>query len=330
MPITNIDYNKELNAICHICEIGLPWKNDDIVMLNPCEHMYHQKCCEKWRKKQNTYCVYCKAQIINVMTIYDKNLNNQQFADMLSMSHYDSMSSNTPHRFLDSLFDIASLIVRVPFVKDKDDGKDFCEQLFALNNLTLRVYGLEKINLEPEKVYISNHVSHLELVVIYYLLQPGFLASNVTSDDPIIQRIKQVVTLLTFNRGDKNRKENIVDQMKKFVEKTGSICLFPEGLMKHPDTLIRFRSGAFHIGKPVYSVTIRHHDVVSDGETINGFVYKLGAKRDIVIEVHILGPYYPPFDEKKIEQVRIDMATNANLLLSRVSNRDVIDKKEKK
>ena len=147
MPITNIDYNKELNAICHICEIGLPWKNDDIVMLNPCEHMYHQKCCEKWRKKQNIYCVYCKAQIINVMTIYDKNLNNQQFADMLSMSHYDSMSSNTPHRFLDSLFDIASLIVRVPFVKDKDDGKDFCEQLFALNNLTLRVYGLSLIHI---------------------------------------------------------------------------------------------------------------------------------------------------------------------------------------
>ena len=49
MPITNIDYNKELNAICHICEIGLPWKNDDIVMLNPCEHMYHQKCCESIR-----------------------------------------------------------------------------------------------------------------------------------------------------------------------------------------------------------------------------------------------------------------------------------------
>lgn len=320
-----VDPDKILNSIC-ICEVGLPWKKDTLVMMYPCEHMFHSKC---YQKIKNNLCPLCDQTIERILTMFDADIHHQRFADMLSMSHYDNMSFTTPGRFLDSMFDIVSVFARVPFVNSKKTGRDVCEHIFSLNNLTMKVYGFEKLKLEKQKVFICNHVSLLELVVIYYLLGTGFLASSIVGQSKIVEQVKQIVPLLTFERGNHKNKVNVVEKMKEFVDKEGSICLFPEGMMKHPDALIRFRSGAFHIGKPVYAITIRHNDILSDGY-INGFLYKLGGKRDINIEVHILGPYYPPFTEENIESIRNDMALVGNMVVSRVSNRDVVDKKNKK
>lgn len=320
-----LDYDKILNSICS-CGTGLPWSKDEVVMAYPCEHMFHSRC---FQQIKNSQCPHCKTDIVKKLTMFDDDIHHQRFADILSMTYYDDMSETSATRFLDSLFDLASICARLPFITNKKEGREMCENIFSLNNLTLHVYGLEKVKLERNKVFICNHVSHLELVIIYYLLGTGFLASSVVGQSALVEKIKEIVPLLTFERGDKNRKINIVDEMRKFVDEKGSICLFPEGLMKHPDALVRFRSGAFHVERPIYAITIRHNNIISDGY-LNGFLYKLGGKRDINMEVNIMGPYYPPFSETDIEQIRADMAKNGNMVLSRVSNRDVVDKKGKK
>jgi hypothetical protein len=317
----DIDYDKILNSTCS-CNIGLPWKNDEVVMAYPCEHLFHSKCLAKLKN----ICSFCQKPIEKTLSMTDNDIHHQRFADILSMSHYDDMSYTSPGRFLDSFFDLASIFVRLPFITSRKTGKEMCEKVFSLNNLTMKVYGLDKVKLEKNKVFICNHVTHLELIVIYYLLGTGFLASSIIGQSKITDQIKQIVPLLTFERGDKTR--NIVDEMRKFVDESGSICLFPEGLMKHPDALVRFRSGAFHIGRPIYAITIKHNNIISDGY-LNGFVYKIGGKRDMNIEVHILGPYYPPFTDYDIEKIRHDMAMAGNMVLSRVSNRDIVDKKGK-
>lgn len=316
----NIDYNKVLNSKC-ICSIGLPWKEDTIIMAYPCEHMYHSSC---YNKLENNICKFCNIAIEKKLTMFDKDLHHQRFSDILSVSYYDNMSSNTPLKFLDSVFDIINVLVKLPFVKSQKEGKIIAEEILSINNLTLKVYGLEKIKKEKNKVYICNHVSQYELIIIYYLLGTGFLSTANLKNVNLIEQLKRVVSMLMVDRGNKNREYNIVDEMRKFVDENGSICIFPEGMMKHPDALVRFRSGAFHINRPIYAITIRHHDIISDN-IINNFLYKLGAKRDINMEVHILGPYYPPFTDNYIQQIRNDMAKHGNFLLSRVSNRDVRD-----
>lgn len=320
----NIDYDKVLNSKCS-CGIGLPWLKDSIVMVYPCEHMFHEKCYNKFN---NSVCPLCHKDIDNKFTMFDKNLHHQRFADILSVSYYDDMSHTTPGRFLDSLFDLASVIASLPFLTSRKDIRGMFENVFSLNNLTLRVYGMDKLKLEKHKVYICNHVAHLEMFIIYYLLGTGFLASRAFADSSFLERVKDSIPLLKFDRGDKNRTVNLIDEMKKFVEEKGSICLFPEGMMKHPDVLVRFRTGAFNVGYPIYAVTIRHNDVISD-TNLQGFFYKLGGKRDMSMEVHILGPYYPPFNESDIEMIRMDMARHGNMVLSRVANRDLSDVKEK-
>ncbi len=316
-----IDYNKILNAIC-FCGVGLPWKNEEVLMAYPCEHLYHKSCITQCRNK----CKICDTTITKYISMFDETIHHQRFADILSMSSYGNMTLSSSAMFIDSFFDLATIFTNLAFIKNMGDAKLLCESVFAINNLTLKVYGLDKIKLEKNKVYICNHVAHLEFAILYYLLGTGFLSSSIIKGSKLGDQFRKIVPLLIINRnGEGEKTKSTVEQMKDFVEEKGSICLFPEGMMTHPDALTRFRTGAFNIGYPVYAITIRHIDVLADGY-INGFLYKLGGKKNINLDVHILGPYYPPFTNTDIEKIRIDMGLHGNMVLSRVSNKDIKDK----
>lgn len=319
------DPDNNLNSKC-FCSVGLAWldKNTEVVMAYPCEHMYHEYCFNKLSKKDKMYCKLCKKSIQRLLRLLDEDIDPQRFADILSVTHYSDMCTNDPINFIDSIFDLTSLFARVPFLEDMNDGKRICEKIFSLNNLTIKVYGMDKLKIEKNKVFIANHVTYLELPMIYYLFGAGFLASSVTDQSKLIQRAKKFIPIMTFDRGIVDKKYNVVDAMRDFVDKHGSICLFPEGMMTHPDTLIKFRTGAFHINRPIYAIVIRHQDVMSDGY-INSLIYKICGKNDITMTVHVLGPYYPPFSPEDIEKIRFDMAYHGNMVLSRVSNRDIKD-----
>ncbi len=124
-----------------------------------------------------------------------------------------------------------------------------------------------------------------------------------------------------IKRGDTKK---TVPKIKKFVDKYGSICLFPEGMITHPATLGRFRTGAFNTNYPVIPITINYSKDITD-TSILSFIFKLASKSKIDITVNIMDPIYPPFDMKKIENIRTSMAFKGNFLLSRVSNRDITD-----
>jgi 1-acyl-sn-glycerol-3-phosphate acyltransferase len=191
-----------------------------------------------------------------------------------------------------------------------------------MNNIEIKVRGLNKIKPGP-KVFIANHTSHLDFFTIFYVLGPGFLASSVVKDNIVSNQLTNILPLLIIDRGKKGG--NTVDKMRKYVETHESICLFPEGMMTHPDTIIRFRTGAFNVGYPVYPVVLKYTNVVGDMSTPN-FILKIASRQHEIIEMHILGPFLPPFDENKIELVRHAMANRGKMVLSRVSNRDIIEK----
>jgi hypothetical protein len=321
--IQDPDLDKSLNSKC-FCTVGLPWKETEVVMAYPCEHMFHESCYIELSDKKRSRCPLCRDPILRIFHLLDDGLHPQRFADILSVTHYSDMSSNDTFSFIDSIFDIASVLTKLPFLKGEEGGMNICEKLCSLNNLTLKVHGMEKLKLEKNKVFIANHTSYIEFFVIFYLFKTGYLASSMSGESHIVQQAKKVIPLLTVTRGEKNRDVNVIDAMRDFVDDKGSICLFPEGMMSHPDSLVRFRTGAFHINRPIYAIAIRYIDIVSDGY-VNKLLYKISGKKDLNLEVHVLGPYYPPFSPQDIDNIRADMAYHGKMVLSRVSNRDVND-----
>lgn len=314
LDISKTNINKIINARCH-CGMGLPWMRDEIILIEPCEHLIHLKCHKK------AYCMICKTHITNIIRLKDLLKNPklyQKCIDILSMTNFDHMSDYDFDKIFDNIPTLMSAILKAPFTKGIKEGKDFLTDIFSMNNIDIIVKGHNKIKKGP-KVFIANHTSMLDSAVLFYVLETGFLSSNAITENFVSNQLTDIIPLLIIDRG---KSYNVVDKMKKYVEKTGSICLFPEGIMTHPDTIIRFRTGAFHIGYPVYPVILKYDPIVADSNT-GDFIFKISSGQKIKIDVIIMDPYYGPFSDAKMEQVRKDMAICGNMMLSRVSNRDI-------
>jgi 1-acyl-sn-glycerol-3-phosphate acyltransferase len=312
--------NKTLNSTC-VCNDRLAWVNDMVYMALPCEHMIHKKCMNKNKKT----CEYCDEHVEKYISIHDDDINDQQFADLLSVKYYGDTTHISIPKLIDSLFDIMSLVTNLIFAADRKSGKELCERFFSMNNVSFRIFGYEKIKYESKKVFITNHVTHLDMVIMYYLFDTGFLASSFINKPGMIDKINMLADVLIIERGgNKDRKTNVVEDMKKFVDKHGSICIFPTGMLGNPDTLQRFRTGAFNIGHPIYSVTIKYRNIIYD-DKMDSYLIKMAGKANFQFDIYVNGPYYPPFDQNKIEAIRMKMAKNGGLLLSRVGNRDIKD-----
>lgn len=312
---------KILNSKC-ICDCGLAWKNDIIVMVLPCEHLYHLNCINIYLSNfSNRTCLYCNSKIENIVSKLDNLPNKQQKIDMLSVTNYDkgnyfvsSISENIIH--LLSIFGILSISPLLNMV----NINTICNSFFSLINAKISVDGLEKIK-DKKKIFIAKHVCYLDIFIIYYVLKCGFVSSSFTQTNIIGKNLLNLIPSLVIERG---KSSNTVDKIKQYVKEHNDICIFPEGMFSHPKTLVKFRTGAFVAGFPIYSVIITYNPCISDGN-MGKYLLKLTSQTTTYINVKIIGPYYPPFTDDKIESIRKDMGKIGNMQLSRVSNRDYVD-----
>lgn len=314
---------KILNSRC-ICKGGLPWKNDIVIMLSPCEHLLHSTCYIYFLKKNRIgiICPFCKLKVNNFYTKKDyknKLITQQQYVDILSMSNYDK-GTYFLSSFIENLIHLSSLLSFVSFatlITDIDRIK-FCESFFSLINAKITINGFDKIK-DKYKIFISKHISYLDVFVIYYVVKSGFVASSSVKQSLLGKQLLSLIPCLTIDRGASN---NNVKRIQDYVIKNESLCIFPEGMLCNPRTIAEFRTGAFVANFPIYPIVIRYEPCTSDGD-LGTYILKMASQLCTNIYVDILGPYYPPFSNDKIESIRNDMAIYGNMMLSRVSNRDV-------
>lgn len=308
--------DKIINSKC-ICGLGLPWIRNEVIMLDPCEHLLHFKCYIK----QPFVCPLCNMVIKKIIRKNDYKKDKtlvQKCIDITSMSNFDCLSKIAFDQIIINLPLLLDAIIRIPLIKGIKSAKELCRDILSMNDIHLKIKGLSKLQNGP-KVFIANHTSHLDFLTIFYVLETGFLSSSVIKDNIISKNLTNILPLLIIDRG---KKGNTVQKMKEYVEKNGSICLFPEGMITYPNTLIRFRTGAFYIGYPIYPIVLKYKNFIADMETPN-FIFKMASHQKETIVMKILNPFYPPFDNNKIEDVRNQMGKKGKFVLSRVSNHDI-------
>lgn len=328
------DKNKVINTVCH-CKTALQWKRLDVVMLNPCEHLIHLNCFEALHNdndksksdKSTKSCPICNIPINSITKLNDYKNDPKLFqkcVDILSMTNIDNMMEISYDNALFNIPEIVLTAVQTRLYSGFDEGHKIVKNVLKNANVKIKVSGLEKIQNGP-KVFIANHTCHLDFLSIFYVLKTGFAATALVKDNPFTKKILDIVPTHLIEIG---KSTNAVANMKKYVEKYGSICLFPEGMFSHPATISRFRTGAFHIGYPVYAIVLKYKNYMADTSILD-FVLKTHSEHSECIDFIILGPFYPPFDDEKIELIRFAMAEYGNLLIARTSNRDVNNTKKK-
>lgn len=315
--------NQTTNTIC-CCKKHLSSIKDKYIVLSPCYHIFHDKCFNSYKRK---YCPICKSKIEKTLyedyiksNITGNKINMQLGIDILALKPFDFHTNINYGQFL---FNLPLLINKLGYIYNLKNGEE-CHQL---NKQILTELGL-KIKVTGNKisqnkiVFICNHSSFLDPLIVYHLTKSKFLGSTIAlKGNSLGEKIIKYGPLIAFERG----KEKVMDRLIKYVnENNDSITIFPEGMITHPKTLGNFRTGAFNLGLSVQPIIIEYEKVIS-GYSLHDFILKLTSQKEINVNVTVLPVFYPPFSEDKINNIRKIMAKKGNLFMSRISNRDIKD-----
>jgi len=316
-----MDDKKVLNSRCCCKKQLTDISNDKVVMIIPCEHLFHCKCLFECN---NLICPICNQTFTNILSLRDYKkgiMTRQQFADILSMTIVVPKDQISTTSMINNIPSVVTILHNILTSKGVKKGKEIVEQMFSMNNISIIAKNMSKIQ-KHNKIFVANHSSYMDIIIMFYLFETGFLASSVVRDNPIFGNLLNIMPCLVIERG---KTTNTVDIIRKYIEEFNSICIFPEGMITDQKTLLRFRTGAFNVGVPIYAVNIKYEPVLYD-PSMGNFIYKLMSGNNVKITIDVSGPYMPPFSDVDIEKIRYDMAEKGGLLLSRVSNRDTKDK----
>ena len=312
---------KNINSLCHCKSSLLFSKKTNVIMMDPCEHLIHTICFKNLNSK---YCPYCNTKIESIIKLNDYKKDPklyQKCVDILTVTNTNNMLKISYKNFIFNLHKLLTSGVECSLYKGYKKGHKIASDFLKNANIKIKVSGLAKIQ-DGCKVFISNHTSYLDFLIIFYVLKTGFAAGSFIKHNILTKKLIDIVPTFII---DKSKSTNAVKGMKTYVEKHKSICIFPEGTITHGATIAKFRTGAFHIGYPIYAIILKYKNYMVDTSMLN-FILKTHSENIEYVDFTIIGPFYPPFTDQKIELIRLKMADVGNLLVSRVSNRDEIGK----
>ena len=317
--------NKVINSRC-ICGSSLSKYKDELIVILSCQHLIHNICAQNI---ENNKCPYCDKHIKNILTqkevsdIVEKTGHPMYYQIHIDMSTLKNISNQGSINWF-VLFcrfpGIFDNLGEVYLSKNRNDINFAMREFLDICNFEIKIINKHKI-IDDTKVIISNHVNNLDSVPIYSVFDCGFLASSLVNKKWLSRKVSKFIPLIII---DRNKSKNTLGKIKEYMRKNGDICIFPEGLITHPKTLARFRTGAFHLGYPIQPIIMTYSQNISDSNFKN-FLMKVYSQKKIVITVTILDPIHPPFEPDIHEFVRHKMAEAGNMALSRVSNRDIIE-----
>lgn len=292
---------------------------------------------KKISKKDFLECPFCQNQIITVLTEYkinSKKKYHQYKIDIKSIKLDNSASINYMLLPL-SLIKFTTFMNKLIIANTEKDLLNTIEYMFSCLNFKIniidntsknpivvkenKIHWKNKKDNEKKLVIISNHSHYIDSIVLYYLFRCGFVSSDFINQTDIGKIIATKMKLLIFKRGVDT---NMVQKIKEYLREQQKITIYPEGAFGNNETLLRFRTGAFYVGETICPIVIKYKKVIYD-DNFQSMLYKIITQPSIDVNVYINDFFYPPFDDKKIEEVRDYMANVGDFEKSRVSNKTI-------
>jgi putative phosphoserine phosphatase/1-acylglycerol-3-phosphate O-acyltransferase len=163
----------------------------------------------------------------------------------------------------------------------KRDALNFSISLFAdtasaLIGLNLKIVGEQHLWSHRPAVFIFNHQSNVDLVIVARLLRRDItgVGKREIRDLPIVGRVFEAAGVVLI---DRRNTEKAIEAMMPLVDamrvEGKSVCLSPEGTRSITDKLAPFKKGAFHLamqaGVPIVPIVIHNsNDVQPKGDLL--------------------------------------------------------------
>lgn len=127
----------------------------------------------------------------------------------------------------------------------------------------LTIEGREQVEAYGPSIYVSNHTSYADVLVIMALFPPNyrFVAKNEINHMPFIGTFLRKIGHFAFDRSKLRARSRQVEQMEKALLRGQSLFVFAEGTFTAEAGVRAFQLGAFRVavktGRPIVPVALR-------------------------------------------------------------------------
>ncbi len=158
----------------------------------------------------------------------------------------------TVYAYLISFFIFLPPLVALPFSSQKSARKiiKFCARsFFMLIGCPIRVKGGTFLQHQESQIYVSNHTSYLDVLVLISILPLDvlFIAKKELSHIPILRSVMTKLGCLFIDRVDFSESLADTEILLKKLQAGQSLMIFPEGTFSYATGLRPFKLGAFKI-----------------------------------------------------------------------------------
>ena len=100
------------------------------------------------------------------------------------------------------------------------------------------------IHTDSRTMYVSNHVSYLDVFVLGSLVEGAFVAKSEVAGWPVFGKLAKLQNTLFLERRSARAADQI-KQLRKHLDSDGNLIVFPEGTSTAGTDVARFRSSLF-------------------------------------------------------------------------------------
>ncbi len=174
--------------------------------------------------------------------------------------------------------------------------------------MLLTVRGRENVTPETTYVVMSNHQSHYDIAVLYYVLGPNvrMVAKKELFDLPVFGRAIREAGFVPVDRGNTESAIASLASAKNHLAAGTHLWIAPEGTRSPTGELLPFKKGGFHIAldtkAPILPITIR-----GTREALRAKGMRSRAGVEVQVTIH------PPIDPGRFAGMDRKAARNALL-----------------
>lgn len=161
-------------------------------------------------------------------------------------------------RFIYSGYVASLLVVFLPFIwlilflpKDaaKSSFRFILKTILLLSGTRIKIEGKENLKKFKKMIYVSNHASYVDSVVLFVMLPSNvlFIGKRELTKWPVVGKIFQKFDYLTVDRMDFSKNLLDTQEIENQIKAGNSILLFPEGTFTYATGLRPFKMGAFKL-----------------------------------------------------------------------------------
>lgn len=198
--------------------------------------------------------------------------------------------------------------------------------MLATVRFRIRVTDHNASSAVHSRLYVASHVSMMESIMLFNVVgHLRTIAAEFTRDHPVIGVLARIIDPIFVPRRRQGG-PSVVDRMRESLDTTDErLSIFPEGTFSNATALLKFKTGAFVLGKPVTPIVFKYTAYVPfwnrNESSFATQLFRLLARVSTPVEVIVLPTWHPTAIEQEnprqyAENVRRLMAQHLDLPLS--------------